>query len=301
MVEATVLAGMALAAGAAFSSAASQLFVRLGSTKGSSGEAVIIAMLVNLVVLVPLVTIWYFPDYRLTTGSILSFIGAGILGTLLGRATSYASIEVIGASRTAPVVSANALIATVLGVLVLGESLTPRHLLGVVFVVAGVGVIAWETSQDGATSGGIDGGLKSLALPFAAALAYGVEPIFASLGIGYGTPAPVGLVIKTVAATIGFTAYLYWQGRLPSPARLTSGNLRWFVLAGVGNTLFLLTYYSALSVAPVNIVMPFVITNTLFVVVLSALFMPQHLERVTVRLVAAAVTVVLGVGLITLS
>ncbi|MFC4440395.1 MULTISPECIES: hypothetical protein [Natrialbaceae] len=49
-----------------------------------------------------------------------------------------------------------------------------------------------------------------------------------------------------------------------------------------------------------SIVAPIVITNTLFVILLSILFMPTRLEKVTWRLVAAATVVFVGVFLITL-
>ncbi len=96
----------------------------------------------------------------------------------------------------------------------------------------------------------------------------------------------------------GFTLYLRWHDALP---QLTaSSDRRWFILGGIVSTLFLLGYYVALSIAPVSIVAPIVITNTLFVILLSILFMPTRLEKVTWRLVAAATVVFVGVFLITL-
>ncbi len=90
----------------------------------------------------------YYPEYHLTRFSWISFIGAGLFGTLLGRMLTYTSIDTIGASRTAPIVASQALFATVFGILVLGESLTPIHGLGIVLIVSGVSLITWETSHN---------------------------------------------------------------------------------------------------------------------------------------------------------
>lgn len=293
------LLGIGIATIAALASASQLLLVRKGTDAGRAYDAVLIVMLVNVVALVPLVGVYYYPEYHLTRVSWVAFIAAGLFGTLLGRACQYASVDRIGASRTAPIVASNAIIATVLGVLVLGETVTGVHGVGVVLVVGGVAAISWETTHENPDDLNTRELLLGMLLPFGAALAYGMEPIFANLGFAEGTPAPVGLVLKTIAATIGFLLYLAWRSSLPPLGSLRTGNSWWFVLAGIANTTFLLAYYVSLAIAPVSIVMPIIITNTLFVVVLSALFMPQHLERVTWRLAAAAGIVVVGVGLIT--
>lgn len=301
MVELTHVVAILFSLGAAVAAASNQLFVRIGTEEGEAYDAVFVVMVVNLVVLVPLVLLFYYPEYGLTRRSWLSFMAAGVLGTLLGRLFLYSSIDRIGASRTSPIVSSNALVATILGVVVLGESLSLIHAVGIVLIVGGVAAIAWETSHENPDDLSRRELAIGLSIPVGAALAFGWEPIYANFGFAEGTPAPVGLVVKTVAATLGFTAYLRWRNALPDPAVFYTSNIRWFVLAGIANTLFLLGYYAALAIAPVNVVVPIIITQTLFVVVLSALVMPERLERVTWKLVAAAMTVVAGALIVTLS
>ncbi len=298
MVELTHLVGVLLALGAAISNASQSLFVRIGTDSGKAYDAVFIVILTNIVVLTPLVLIIYYPEYGLTRLSWLSFIAAGICGTLLGRLLMYTSLEKIGASRTVPIIASWALISTILGVLVLGETLSRIHVAGIVLTVGGVVAIAWETSHENPDNLSRRELVIGLLIPFGAAVAYGSEPIFANFGFAEGTPAPVGLVVKTIAAALGLVLYLRWRRALPNLA--LSPAKRWFVLAGIANTLFLLGYYVALTIAPVSVVTPIIITNTLFVILFSALFMPQRLERVTGRLVAAAIVVVIGVLLISL-
>lgn len=301
MVEVSHLIAVSLAIGAALSSASSNLCVRRGTDSGTTKDAIFVVSLVNVAVLLPLVAIVYYPEYGLTTRSWLAFAVAGILGTLIGRALNFASINKIGASRTAPILASWALISTVLGVVFLAETLTPMHGVGVVLVVGGVALIAWKTSNDNPDDLPRRELLVGILIPFGAAVAVGWEPIFANVGFAEGTPPLVGLAVKSVAAAIGFGLYLWWNGDLPKSSVVRGTNARWFVLAGATNTVFLLGYYVALAIAPVNVVSPIIVTNTLFVVVLSALFMPERLERVTWQIVAASVVVVVGVLIITVS
>lgn len=298
-IEPTHLLAVVLALAGTFSTAAASLFVRLGTDEGRASDGVLVVIGVNVLVLTPLVAVVYYPEYGLTPASILSFVAAGVLGTMLGRAFKYTAIDRIGASRAGPIVASWALVSTALGVVVLGETLSVIHGIAVVLIVGGVTAIAWETSRENPDDLPRRELLVGLLIPVGAALAYGSEPIFARVGFEAGTPAVVGLVVKTVSASIGFFGYLRFRNALPTRAVLRPADLRWFVLAGLANTLFLLGYYTSLSIAPVSVVSPVVATSTLFVVLLSAVFMPSRLERVTWRLVTAATVVVVGVVLIT--
>lgn len=299
MVEITHLVAILLALGATLSNSASSLFIRVGTDRGRAYDAVLAAMTVNVVILTPLVAVVYYPDYGLTRQSVVSFVAAGMLGTLLGRLFNYTSIDRIGASRTVPIIASWALISSVLGIVILGETVTLVHWVAIVLIVGGAAGVAWETTQENPDDLSRRQLLLGVVIPFVAALAYGWEPIFANFGFAEGTPAPVGLVIKTMAATLGFLLYLRWRRGLPPLAAFREADMRWFLLAGVANTLFLLGYYLALELAPVSIVTPILATNALFVVLLSAVFMPRRLERVTWRLVTAATVVVVGVVLLT--
>lgn len=301
MLSPILIIAAVLSLGAAISNAFMQLCIRFGTERGKPTDALLIVMLTNLAILLPLVAIWYYPTYQLTTTAWIAFIIAGVFGTLLGRACMYTSISRIGASRTAPIVATQALVAALLGMVLLGEQPTETHLAGIILIVAGVGVITWETSHDNPDDLYRRELAIGLLIPFGSALAYGAEPIYANYGFREGTPSPVGLAIKTVAATLGFTLYLHWRGALPEFTAIRSRTRRWFVLAGIANTLFLMCYYLALEIAPVSLVVPLHITSTLFVVVLSMAFMPSRLEQVTWQLAVASAVVVVGVALVVVS
>ena len=301
MSDVIFLLALSLAFGASIASALRYLSLRLGTEDGSAFTAILIVMCVNVGVLLPLTAIYYYPDYGLTPLSVVWFIGAGAVGTVAGRIFMYTSISRIGASRTSPLVASWALVSAVLGVVFLDEVLTIQRGTGIIFVVLGVAVIARETGQAADKQITRTDALLGLALPLGAAVAFGAEPIFANFGFRQGTPAPVGLVVKILAGTLGFSLYLSWRNSLPTLRTLRASNTKWFLAAGVASTGSLLCYYIALSLAPVSIVVPIMASNSLFVVPMAFAFMPARLERVTWQLGVGATVVVAGIVLITAS
>lgn len=300
-VQASHLVAIGLMLVAAFSLAIQNILIRKGTETGRAYDAVIIVMMTNIVVLVPIIAVAYYPDYGLTWRSVVSFTAAGLLGTMVGRAFKYVSIGRIGASRTEPIINSNALVSTVLGIILLGEHTVPAQLLAIVAIVVGIVLISLETTRDNPHDLSRPQLALGLLLPFGSAVAYGFEPIFVNYGLSAGMPAPVGVVVKTIAATLGFVGYLAYADAFPNVMDTSVGNVKLFVLAGIGNTVFITGYYLALALAPVSVVVPIIPTSTLFTVVLAALFMPNRLERVTARLVLSAVLVVCGVVVITIT
>ncbi|MDT3435959.1 GRP family sugar transporter [Haloarcula sp. 1CSR25-25] len=291
--------GIALALVGALLIAVQVICIRIGTTTGSSRDALVVVLVVNLGVIVPLALVVHFPTYPLNTVALLSFVCAGFVGTVLGRAFQYAAIARIGASRCEPIKASQPLHAALLAVVFLGESLSLVVFGGIVLIVVGIALMSrvstrrFDREYDHVS-------WRGLGLPLAAAFCFGVEPIFAKIGITAGTPPLIGLAIKTIAATIVFAAYLQARNTLPTSFLMASPSMRWYVVAGVANTLFLLVYYLALSIAPVALVVPLTQTSLLFVLVLSVAFL-RDIERVTPRLVVATVLVLVGTVLVAVS
>ena len=294
--------GIFLATISALTWAVQYLCIRVGTDDGRVLDAVLVTIVCNLAILVPIVVIFYPNWYAglFTPVSIASFAAAGLAGTLLARLLMYKSIEAIGASRTSPIISANVFFATVLAVVFLDEALTALHLAGIVCIVGGVAVISWETASASEPDQSLRELGLSLLLPVTAAALVGIEPIFVSLGLAEGTPAIPGVTVMAIAGAVGFVAYLVWA-RVLSRVSLRSGSTGWYVGAGVSSTVGLVAYFAALEVAPVVVVVPILQTTPLLVVVLSALFLPSQLERVTAKVTAAAAVVVVGAIVVSLS
>ncbi len=292
--------GIALSAFGAFLFALQNIIVRIATDEGDVGDAVIVVMGTNVLLVVPPAVVFYYPAYGLSWLSTGAFAAAGVVGLMLGRICLYGGIKAIGASRTTPVVSASTMVSALLAIWVLGESVTIAHGIGIGLIVVGIAVISWVTAADSGPDVSLRETGKSLLLPLGAAFFIGVEPVFVRIGLDTGTPILVGLAVMMAAAFVGYVVYRRVRGHvITTPSK--SPQMRWYVAAGVTSAIGLLTYFAALEAAPVVIAIPIIQTAPLLVIVLSVLFLPQRLERVTWRLIAAAVIVVVGATLVSLS
>jgi drug/metabolite transporter (DMT)-like permease len=295
------LIGVLLVVVAATGWALQYIFLRLATDRqsGTVTGSMVFVLASNVVVVVPIIAVVFYPEYGLTPLALGAFVAAGIVGPTLGRIAQFVSTTVIGASRTAPVVSTTALFSAIFAITFLGETLTAVHGAGIVLIVAGVAVISYDTARNGEGVSLLESG-KSLILPLLAALALGVEPILMKVGLAEGTSPFVGLSVMSVSAAIGYAAYVRVTRAITLPD-LQRGPTTLYVLCGLTSTFAFLSYFVALSLLPVVVVVPILQAAPLLVLVFSAVFLPQRLEHITLRLVAAALVVVVGTTIVSLS
>lgn len=285
--------GVLLATLAGFLLALQSLAIRYGTVNARSSDALVVVLLVNLVVLIPLAVAFG----NVPTGDsgdvygLAAFAGAGIAGVLFGRALHFEGIRRIGASRADAIKGSQPLHASLIAVIVLNEVVTLGHLLAMVSIVAGVALITMEY-RNGATPGNAQ--MRDLTIPFAAALFFGLEPVFMSLGIQSDLSIWTGLATVTVSGTVAYASYLRWRGAMPRPWTFDRRELGWLIVAGVVNTGFLIAFYLALQLESVSLVVPLLQLSPLFVIGISALFVRDSLERITWRLGIASLIVVIG-------
>lgn len=293
--------GIALAFVGAIGWAAYYLFIRFGLDAGNVTNAASVALLLNLILFVPAVVLLYYPDFAITPLALAMFVGAGLGSGVFGRLSEFVSTQRVGATRTTPIVSSAGLISTLLAVLVLRETLTPFHFGGILLVVTGVMLTSYETSRSAEESRSLRELGPTIALPLVTAFFYGVEPILVKIGLGEGTPYFVGMAVMIGSAFTGFFAYRLLTDGIPLAGLGGDPGLRWYLASGLCGAVSWVAYLAALDLAPVVVVIPIFDTVPLLVVGFSALFMPSHLERVTPRIVVAALAVVTGAVIVTLS
>ncbi|MFB6220923.1 MAG: DMT family transporter [Halolamina sp.] len=294
------LLGIGVALLGALSWAANYLLIRLGMEQQRPTDVVLVAVLCQAGVVVPVALVAHHSEYGLTATTLLIFTAAGLASGVLGRVCQYESTNRIGASRTSPIVASAGLVSTGLAVLLLGEGVTPSHLLGILLVVVGTAATSWETASQRQSATRREVGV-ALALPMGAAVLYGIEPVLVKLGLERGTPPLVGLAVMAVAAAVAFFGYRSTVGPVHLSESFSGVGGRYSVGAGVLSAFAYLAYITSLSMAPVVIVLPIFQTTPLLVAGLSLVFMPRHLERVSWRLAASATVVVVGATLVSLA
>lgn len=300
--ETSSLLGAVLAVVGALGFAGQYLCIRLGTDDGTVTDAVLVVLCCNVALIAPPVLVLYSPPYAhlFTPVSFAAFAAAGIAGMFVARLLMFRSIQAVGANLTSPVVASNVLFATVFAVAFLDERLTVVHFAGVVSIVAGLAIVSWETAAETAADASLRETGATLLVPLGAAVCIGIEPIFVSIGLAEGTAILPGILVMAGAATVGFVGFLAWAGslrRIPLRRRSTA----WYVAGGVATTVAFVAYFAALSVAPVVVVMPLLQLTPLLVVVLSLLFLPRRLERVTWRVGVSAAVVVIGATVVSIS
>lgn len=267
------------------------IFVRIGTRSGRVEDAVWISLLCNTAIIVPLAVV--FSNGVVSPRSIMAFVAAGVAGALLSRILMFQSIQRIGASRTSPIVASNVIFATVFAMFAFGDTVTLIHFLGIVLIVVSIAYISYETSND-PESVNQNPTAKIIALPILAALFIGVEPIFISIGLSFGTSTLTGLAVTVSTAFVGFSTYLAVSSGIPRPDVISDPEFKWHLGAGLIITISMLSYFAALESAPVVLVVPVIQTSPLFIILISIFALPDQVEKITWRLTVAAVGVVIG-------
>lgn len=218
------------------------------------------------------------------------FVITGGVGAYLGRTLFVKSVAQIGASRAQSVNNSSPLITVLLAALLLGETLSPAVLGGVLLIVGGVFFITKTESQGQNT-----GAARTLTLTsISATLCYGIVPVLKKIGTDLGGPPVLGALVMhatglALLLTLGrlLKIELKWQ-RLPASSFLC------FVAAGVLQGVGSILTLKALLYAPASVVAPIWNTQPIISFFLTK-SMLQGIEVVTLRDGVAAALVVAGV------
>lgn len=292
------LLGALLASTSAIFTAVQGLSIRRGTETGRVGEVLFVVLLMNTLIYVPFSILFYHPNYGVNLYSGLAFVGAGVTGSLLVRIFLYSGIERVGPSRTYSIYTSSPLFATAIAVVFLGEYLTLPHLLGILLILAGVFVVAREMNVSNSKFSPGGRFSPNLLYPLAAAFFVAVNLPLSKFGLMQGTPAAVGVAIKVATALVILTACLGIRNK-PLLSAFSSPNRKWYILAGVANTISLALLFAALAVSRVVVVSPLTNISPLFTLGLSYLFL-SRLEVITPRLLLGATLVVGGAAAIVL-
>jgi len=213
---------------------------------------------------------------------------SGFLVFTLGRFLWYLAINEIGASRSNSVVASEALIAPLASIAITREGFGPLTVLGSVLVVSGVWMV-YRSMGDRDRAGRRYLGLGA---SIAAAFVFAFGSAFARLAnFSIGSPTAT-YAISSAAALLAVSPLLPRHGGLMGALR--NGHA---ALGGLFNSLASFSYWGALSLAPVPVVVPASQSFPVFTVVLS-LTAYRGSERVDAYTLLGALLTTLGVVLV---
>lgn len=225
--------------------------------------------------------------------ALLSFTAAGFIHFFVGWTLLNVSQKRIGAARTSPLTSTVPLFGTIIAALTIHEIPGALGLLGVATVVAGVYIVSADPNapQPATPHPGWRGSIFGLGT----ALCWSVSPFFIRIGL-QGLPSPLlGLTFGMIASAIAYAIALIWQ-REPFTLGADPGSrvLVYKTIAGVLVGLSQWARWIALGLAPIGIVLALQQISVPVTIVLAPLIAGRHLEHVTARVWAGALTIIGG-------
>jgi len=269
------------------------LLIRKGTSdgRGTPDEAIMIVLVVTAVLHGVSGLIRYAPHYRLDAVSVLAFMAAGLVGSVLGRRFFLEGIARLGAATADSLKASTPAFSFLWAVLLLRESAPWYAICGVAGISLGLMLLA----QRGAISKTFEASSvrpTDVLFPLVAAIFYSLEPICVRVGLTRGTPVLLGLSVQSMTAVLLYLAYAALHNKLPHALRHSKG-LPWFVGAGVASAGFLFLYNHALSISSVVRVFPLTQISPLLVIAFSLAFL-RSMERIRPRLMLGATLVACG-------
>lgn len=276
-----------LALGTAVAFATSVVLVRLGVREAEPLVALVVTLTINVVLLWSYSLLRY--DVVFDLWAWRYFILAGTLAPVLGRLCNYVGIRHVGVNLSVPISNANPAISVVLAVAILGETLAPLGVPGVLAVIFG-GVLLATVSNSETTE--IDPWY--LVFPLLSMMFFGMAQVIRKMGLNL-------IAVPTVGAAVNLTtSFLLALGYVAVSHReveIMRRDLQYFVPAGIASSIGVALLYTALELGTVVIVTPILNTSPLFALALTYLFVREG-ELFTWRVVIGTVSIIVGVGLL---
>lgn len=279
----------------AWLTAVSFAFANISVRRGMEYSTPLTATFVSLVI--HTVSLWIvvaltvgIPEVAAT--ALVAIVVTGIVQPIM-RHCHYTGIHMIGTSRAVTLRNTFPLPAVLIGILILGEPITPLGIIGTLLVVIGIVFTSWRIDQH----------LTSfrwtyLLYPIATALiTAGVHPLRRYAMVQSHEPLFFTAIVGPVSL-LSFAMYyalpvcgekLVWDRRAFWP----------FLISGVFETTAVLLMLFAFSLGPVVIVSPIASTTPIWTAILSAIFL-REVERINLASVIGTVCVVAGVIAISL-
>lgn len=232
----------------------------------------------------------------LTWRAIAWFAGAGVFTGYIGRVFFYASVERLGAMRASTMKRLNPFFAVILGIAVLGESLTRGTAIGLACIAASFAVLV--TAGRGAQAA--DGGSRLRALFNAgyvygpiSALGYASGYLLRKMGLADAHDAMLGACVGSLTGATIFLATAAFRADYARAVRATFARPNpWLIAAGVMSSIGQIFYFAALNLSPMSRV-ALISSMEVFVTLFLGFILLRRRESLTPGVALAAV---LGVG-----
>jgi drug/metabolite transporter (DMT)-like permease len=237
-----------------------------------------------------------------TARALLWFAGAGVFTAFVGRVFFYESVQRLGAMRSAALKRLNPFFAVVLGVIVLGETLTRGMTIGLALIVGSFAVLVAGTRNVGVMEAP-DAARSHLArwgylYGIVSALGYSSGYLLRKMGLAEAHDALLGAMLGCLVGALMFLVTAIFSADYARAVRATFARPNaWLIGAGVMSSFGQIFYFAALNESPMSRV-ALISSMEIFVTLFLGFVFLRKRERLTPALVLAAVLGVAGTAFI---
>ncbi len=286
--------GVVLALLAALTYSLSAVLVRKRLDESNFFSVALVVTVMGNIILWPLALL--FTNLRtVNLEGILFFVVTGILAPGIARPLYFKGMAVVGASVNASIFATYPMYSSIFAVLFLGEALPPEYWIGIICIV--VGVIFIERSLGKPKTGPKRIFKKGLVFPLLASLTVAVSFITRKHGLNIYNEPLLGVTIG-YSSTLLLYLLLSVSSYTTRGSRFSGKDFRLFWKAGVCISLAWILAFYALSHERVSVVTPIMLTEPLFILFFSYLYLKQ-LERISLNLIISTILIVIGVIFVT--
>jgi drug/metabolite transporter (DMT)-like permease len=279
---------------------------RRGVIGGSVAQAIAVTNIVA-VVLVALVALGFgaYGEFAVMSGEAFAwFATIGVSHFVIGRYATYRSARALGAAQSGPIQQLSLLLALVLALIFLGETLTPLSALGIALILLAPLVIlqrrkgeAEVRTRSGIKLNYVEGYFWGLV----SAASFGTTPLLVNFGLDGGgvLRGVAGSLVSYGSATTAVVVLMLYPAFRATVLSLDRPTAKWFAATGFFVGLSQLFVFMALSLAPVIVVQPIQRTALLFRIGFSWLINRDH-EVIGLSVLVAVALSMIGVMAVTI-
>jgi drug/metabolite transporter (DMT)-like permease len=264
---------------------ATSIVTRRGVLRASSSYIATVSIFSGFVLsfILALVTGDLFGMHRISWQAYLFWIITGVAHFALGRTWGYRAIQMIGSTRSNVIVSLNPIVSVILAVIILGETITPLLVCGMLFSLSGPLLIAVkehtlarvpDTDEKPRGKEVTRSTLyRGMLYGLGTAVMWGASAIFIKLGLTSGGPPVAGSLIAYLAASLAIipSSFLNRVNR-KEIFQKDRESFQLALLSGLTSTIAQLLRYLALDVGSVIVVSLMLRTSPLWVLSLAFIF-----------------------------
>jgi drug/metabolite transporter (DMT)-like permease len=239
-----------------------------------------------------------------TWRAIAWFMGAGVFTAYIGRVFYYASVQHLGAMRASTMKRLNPFFAVILGVAVLGETLTSGMAIGLACIAASFAVLV-NAGRNAAQPDAASGLRRLLNAGYfygpISALGYASGYLLRKMGLDDAHDALLGACVGTLTGAAIFLATAAFR---PDYARAVRATFMrpspWLLAAGAMSSFGQILYFAALNVSAMSRV-ALISSMEVFVTLFLGFVLLRRRESLTGGVVLAAALGVAGTAAIILA